>query len=66
MSDGIMLKANKITINNNNIEMGFKFSKTEQKIVVSTVNYSGILLSPFEFYSENYCTEEEALSQCFR
>lgn len=39
---------------------------SHKELVVATVNYSGILYSPFEFYSEESYLEEEKMSKCFR
>lgn len=34
--------------------------------MIATLNYSGILLSPFEFYSEELRDDEQKISSCFR
>ena len=44
--------------------MGVVASKKE--LALTSVNYSGILLSPFEFYSEDLMNEESSLSNCFK
>lgn len=44
--------------------MGIEPSKKE--MVVATINYSGILLSPLEFYSQDHEKIEKEVSQCFK
>lgn len=44
--------------------MGVVANKKE--LAITSLNYSGILLSPFEFYSEDYWEDEQELSKCFR
>ena len=44
--------------------MGVVASK--KHLNIATVNFSGILLSPFEFFSEDNWEEEERLSICFK